>query len=152
MLSRFFSWINFKNTSFQNTSLLWIVIFIDQVSKAFANAQGWVTLNKGISFGMGSELVSNERLISFIFAVFLLVMVLAVGVWLWKEQGFSLGLQLFLGGAISNILDRFLFGGVRDWMPIPFLDLHNNIADYCVVIGLVMVMFLSKKKSLQLGL
>jgi signal peptidase II len=61
-------------------------------------------------------------------------------VWLWRAQGRLIGaaLGLIVGGAIGNIIDRYRFGAVFD-----FLDFHAfgwhwpafNVADSAIVIG-----------------
>lgn len=42
-----------------------------------------------------------------------------------------------LGGGISNVLDRIFFSGVRDWMTMPVIGIHNNLADWAIVVGLI---------------
>lgn len=103
------------------------VLFFDQVSKHIATAnQSQVILNTGISFG----LVADSPLISFISIGVLLVLL-----WWWKQQP-SISLALIWAGGLSNLLDRWQWQGVIDWLPIPFTSLHNNIADIAIFVGL----------------
>lgn len=111
-------------------------IVIDQVTKFLAAAWGTVGLNGGISFGLLAPLPSWFLTIS--------LMVLFGLVWWqtrdeWAAHPWAAG--LFAGGAISNLIDRLLLGGVRDWLPIPWLAMHNNVADYAIVIGLGLLVF-----------
>lgn len=83
---------------------------------------------------------------------------IAIGVAWWisreKRGGDQLALSLILGGALGNIVDRFRFGYVLD-----FLDLHFgawkpfyvfNVADAAISIGVVILLiraFLIKDKA-----
>jgi lipoprotein signal peptidase len=43
--------------------------------------------------------------------------------------------MLFLAGATSNLIDRFVFGGVRDWLSWPVFNFSNNLADIWITLG-----------------
>lgn len=49
----------------------------------------------------------------------------------------SLPTALLIGGGLSNWLDRWLYGGVRDWLVIPGTALKNNLADYALTAAVV---------------
>jgi len=58
--------------------------------------------------------------------------------------------SLILAGGLSNLIDRIVWGGVRDWLPIPLTPLHNNLADWLIVIsciGLVWLMIMQSRSS-----
>lgn len=67
----------------------------------------------------------------------------------------ALGLALVLGGAIGNVIDRFLYGYVIDFIHIHYADVWHypvfNVADIgiCVGMGLVVwdMLFLEKKRG-----
>lgn len=50
-----------------------------------------------------------------------------------------LGWGLLWGGGVSNWLDRWQWQGVRDWLIIPGVGLKNNLADYAVTIGVILL-------------
>ena len=54
---------------------------------------------------------------------------------------------LFLGGAMSNIMDRLVIGGVRDWLPVPVLGLRNNLADWAIVGALIIFLIGEVRKD-----
>ncbi len=67
---------------------------------------------------------------------------------LWKEKNshplVRYGLALILGGAIGNMIDRFFYGKVVDFMDLMIGDFHwyiFNIADSAVSIGMIMFIF-----------
>ncbi|OJI06394.1 hypothetical protein BK004_03835 [bacterium CG10_46_32] len=50
------------------------------------------------------------------------------------------GLWLVLAGAISNIADRVLYGGVIDYIVIPFSGVVN-VADLLIIVGVGLLVF-----------
>lgn len=56
------------------------------------------------------------------------------------------GLSLMLGGALSNLGERFLLGYVIDWIPVPFMNLQYNLADVCISLG-ALIVFLAVNKT-----
>jgi lipoprotein signal peptidase len=102
------------------------VIFVDQLSKAYSSGG---VVNTGISFG----LFSSRGLSSLAFVLIPLVLL----VFLWKAlKHHPIPLGLLMGGAISNVLDRVLNGGVRDWLIVPILGLRNNLADWAILVAI----------------
>ncbi len=117
-------------------STLILSILLDQVTKLLANQFTTVQLNSGVSlswlFG------SNQIVLTTILFIFLLV----IG-WLWRSvwKMYPIWTAIFFGGALSNLLDRMLYSGVRDWITLPGLHLKNNIADCFVCIGLGLILW-----------
>lgn len=74
--------------------------------------------------------------------VILFGIMLALAAWLWREGGRqnAIGVGLILGGAIGNVIDRFVHGAVVD-----FLALHYgswtafifNVADAAITLGVI---------------
>lgn len=94
-----------------------------------------VVANYGVSFGVnfpGLAVVS-----------FLLLVLLAY--WWWKER--SWGLILVLIGGSLNLLDRLMFGFVRDYWRIPGTGLYNNVNDWLIFLGLVVYLYQKWKKK-----
>jgi lipoprotein signal peptidase len=114
----------------QSAAMVVLVIALDQWSKEvfFGERAGSAgALNPGVSFGIGSSLAGQE--------MNLFLIVLAVTIAWWQRAYFvkhPLLAGLFFGGVFSNILDRIQFGAVRDWLPVPGLQLYNNLADWAI--------------------
>jgi signal peptidase II len=93
--------------------------------------------NTGVSFGLFQE-DSDFRSWTLIAVACGVLVWLAL--WLWRCQSglVALGLGIIIGGAIGNIIDRYRFGAVFD-----FLDFHAfgwhwpafNLADSAIVVG-----------------
>lgn len=116
-------------------STLWLAVLVglDQLTKFWAERQGWASYNEGWSFGWGSG-----------WLVWLVVSLgLGVVVLCFKKWSVPSWFQvLFLAGASSNLLDRLLNQGlVRDWLVIPFTGLLNNLADW-YIFGAVLIYIL----------
>lgn len=86
-----------------------------------------------------------------------LISVIAIGVTLWfffksktDSVVFKTGLSLILGGAIGNLIDRFRFGEVVDFLDFDFFNINLpgfyldrwpvfNLADSFVLIGMILI-------------
>ncbi|MEN8253399.1 MAG: signal peptidase II [Patescibacteria group bacterium] len=110
------------------------VIFLDQVSKNWAQNMNWVTINSGISFSFFQPEADH-----FLLLVILLLFFMFVFYLLKRFSQFSFLSTVFVAAAFSNILDRILFSGVRDWLLIPGLALKNNLADWLMFLVVIVV-------------
>jgi lipoprotein signal peptidase len=119
------------------------VLLIDQGTKHVANKFGLITLNPGISFGVfGYE----HQSISFLMLLGMGVIVMTLIQQHWHKHPVATG--LFVGGALSNIVDRIARGGVRDWLAVGPLPLKNNIADWAIFCAALLVMYALYKEDL----
>lgn len=99
--------------------------------------------NRGISFGMFGDAGEHGDTV-------LIVMTLAIAtglaVWLMRAETrlSALALGAIIGGAVGNVIDRFRFGAVTDFLDLHVLGYHwpaFNVADSAIVIGAVMLMW-----------
>ncbi len=83
-----------------------------------------------------------------------LALVISIGLIIWlrkvKDNNLeSLSISLILGGAIGNVIDRFLLGYVVDFLDVYYGNYHwpaFNIADSAIVVG-AMLLILDSFKS-----
>ncbi|MBP9699854.1 signal peptidase II [Candidatus Woesebacteria bacterium] len=102
-------------------------VVLDQYVKSLYSATQSI-LNPGVSFGF----------LSGPFLTFLLLAVLlAVSRYLLTHHAPAIPTGLLIGGASSNLLDRFFLGGVKDIFAVPVLNVYNNLADWAIVIAVV---------------
>jgi signal peptidase II len=108
--------------------------------------------NHGVSFGLFRDLgiwplVIAAAAVSTIF-----------GFWLMRTKSVfeSVALSFVVGGAIGNIIDRFRFGAVADFLDVYVGSYHwpaFNIADSAITIGVAMLLvhglFLKEKDSVE---
>lgn len=154
---------------------LWItllVIVLDQVSKQLAEHylifhspvpiipffNLTLSYNTGAAFSFLSDAGGWQRW--FFISLALLVSTVII-FWLYKlsarEKWIAVALALVLGGAIGNVIDRFLFGHVIDFLHVYYQQWSwpiFNIADSAISIGVTILLIDSlfgsrKKKSIR---
>lgn len=122
-----------------------LTIVVDQVSKAalVVLRPSWVTLNRGVAFSVPAP-------IWVVVLSALVLVVLATVEWRnWQPatrlvRAWAVG--LLLGGALSNLLDRALFGGVRDFIDVRVWPVFN-LADTALTIGVLALLWYAVRSS-----
>jgi len=136
-----------------------VVVLVDQATKAYVVANyplnepvqvigDWVRIwyiqNAGALFGLFQQQALLFGLVS--------LGVIGVIVWLHGKMSggggwiATVGLGLLLGGAIGNMIDRFRFGYVVDFVDVGIGDWRFftfNVADACIDIGIVVLIVLA---------
>jgi signal peptidase II len=96
--------------------------------------------NTGISYGLLGGLTPAMLL-----AVMVAAMV-ALAVWWWKDNSLltRLGIALAIGGAVSNAIDRVVYGAVADFFHFywgGFSWYVFNIADIAITLGVILLVY-----------
>jgi signal peptidase II len=129
-----------------------VVIALDQLTKAWMMGvlleppralplTGFMALvpvwNRGVSFGI---LASPDGSMAWALTALALAVVAGLTVWLARAERtvLGIGLALVIGGALGNVIDRWRYGQVFD-----FLDFHVagwhwpafNLADTAITVG-----------------
>lgn len=107
--------------------------------------------NTGAAFGIGAN--TDSRIVPMLLnggaiVVFCVVVVYALRTAV-TDRMLQVALHLILGGAIGNLVDRFRFGYVVDFIDFYVRDHHwpaFNIADSAICIGIALL-FLDMKKQ-----
>jgi signal peptidase II len=98
--------------------------------------------NTGVSFGLlGDSSTSRWILVALALAIVVVLLV-----WLMRAgTGIVVfALVLVVGGALSNVIDRVLYGAVIDFVDIHAFGFHwpaFNIADMSIVIGTALLLY-----------
>ena len=137
-------------------SIFIIVFIIDQVVKFGFSNLSWdvdgpymslkLAYNYGVAFSMFSFL---EHYLKFI----QLGIVLIATVYLYKNKNvfeeYYLPIALLYAGGLSNILDRFTYGGVVDYFYWHYLFEFAifNIADVIIDLGVVIIIYKQIRES-----
>lgn len=148
--------------------LLITIIFLDQVTKWFVDRtmplyrsipviDGFFNLtyirNTGAAFGILAGSGAHFRLpflvaFSVLAIVFIIIMLRRLPE---HETGLISALAFILGGAIGNLIDRFVYGEVIDFLDFYWATYHwpaFNIADSFITIGVtITVYYLIKAKG-----
>jgi len=105
-----------------------------------------VIVNRGISWGLLSVADTN-RFIFFGLTAIIILLTLGIALYALKryQKGYSIvGEILVVAGSSSNILDRWIHGGVIDFIVLRYQDYIwpvFNVADVAVVIGVFYMFF-----------
>lgn len=107
--------------------------------------------NTGAAFGIGANAAS--KLVPLLLNVGAIVVFLVVVVYALRsavtDRVLQTGLHLILGGAIGNLLDRFRFGYVVDFLDV-YIGSHHwpafNVADSAICIGIALLFLDMRKK------
>lgn len=86
--------------------------------------RGNIFINEGISYNFWSTpSIGIPVSMTLFFSVYVLK----------KLKIPSFAIALLVGASVSNIVDRIVFGGVRDIWYVPVLGIYNNLADWIIV-------------------
>lgn len=127
-------------------SKLWVVEYLQQHNRSLITLTSFLNLalvlNKGISFGLfNSGEYNNYIFLAIATSVTITVVYLLIQAQTLIAQ---ISYSLIIGGAIGNIIDRYLSGAVID-----FIELHVgqaywpafNIADSSICIGALLLLY-----------
>jgi hypothetical protein len=109
------------------------VVLLDQLSKIVASRMGWVTINPGISFSWFAAVFTQVPLL--VLLPFFCILIF----WICTNYAarYPVWVGVFIGGALSNFIDRIFFGGVLDWFWLPGIGVYNNLADWAICLSVL---------------
>lgn len=108
------------------------------------------TLNTGVAFSMFEGKSILFFVIAMVASVVIIYFICSKRMLKLTPEKISLG--LILGGTISNAIDRLVFGGVRDFIYLKFMNFAIfNVADMAITIGAILlcvsIIFLRKREA-----
>ncbi|MFA5749674.1 MAG: signal peptidase II [Candidatus Shapirobacteria bacterium] len=123
-----------KKKSF-NFWVLVILTLIFWITHNFLAGRGEIVKNYGISFGINGLFFIFLNIIFILFLIYFFV----------KKRYLELGLMIV--GGLINLIDRFVFGYVRDYWW--FFKVYNNLADWLIWLGIILILlkFYGKKNT-----
>ncbi len=106
--------------------------------------------NTGVNFGLLSAEDPMGRILLIAFTGAISAALIAGAVWSRRPLS-ALGLGIAAGGAIGNLIDRFTYGAVADFINMSGLGIRNpwsfNVADIAIFIGFGLLLWPSKKTA-----
>ncbi len=109
--------------------------------------------NRGAFLSLGAEL--NDQLRYYVLHIFPVILLVGMTAYVMLSRALGrwqvVGLSLVLGGGLSNVYDRLLYGEVIDFMHMKVFGLQTgifNVADMFIMAGLFVVLpFAFRKQS-----
>ena len=137
--------LSFVFLSLDQLSKWFVVFYLELEQKLYLNLNNqfinfYMAWNKGINFGLfeGDSIFQAYGLTAISIVISLVFLI-----WLRNASNFMAQLlaALVIGGAISNAIDRLLYGAVADFINITCCGFRNpysfNLADGFIFIGLI---------------
>jgi signal peptidase II len=117
---------------------------LDRYAKSSVRFGEGVVCNPGIAFGL---VLPRPALM--VLSGFFLCLAVAVFVYFWRlsRWGAVFGAALVVSGALSNLWDRLAYGCVRDFLWIASFFPGFNLADAGIVVGTLVLLFLSAQEE-----
>ncbi len=138
--------------------ITFLIVILDQIIKYLASnkvplgesipfAEGIFHFTHVQNFGAGFSILQGHTWLFILVALFFIVMIIANFNKIPKDMHTQLGFSLLLGGTISNLIDRVVFGYVIDYFEFIIFNFSNNIADIAITLGALMIIayFIIKK-------
>ncbi|MBN1573152.1 MAG: signal peptidase II [Deltaproteobacteria bacterium] len=103
-------------------------------------------LNTGAAFGIMSRLPGGMK-IPFLIGVSIMAMLLIFYLLIKAKKDkivYIVSLSLVFAGAVGNLIDRIMLGGVRDFISMHIYRLHwpvFNVADSAITVGIVLLAY-----------
>ena len=117
------------------TKLLFLFLFLlDRLIKMYAVKSGEFILNKGLALGLFSDL----NLTGFLYTGVLISISLFYWHSFYREKKHIFAFSMIISGAVSNLIDRFLYNGVVDYLIIWKIPAFN-LADCFIVVGVLTI-------------
>ena len=128
------------------------LVFIDQITKYFFSTNsdlyfnlGWVGLTRYHNSDFAFSLSFPTWLIYLIYLIVFTVIIWYIRTHEVKKWE-NIGLHFIFAGAVSNIAERILNGSVIDFIILPFGGIWN-LADFFIVIGILIILFKKDEQS-----
>ncbi|MDB4950339.1 MAG: putative rane protein [Gemmatimonadetes bacterium] len=106
--------------------------------------RNWVWLthrrNAGVSFSFLADAPAVVRLPIVVGAAIAGIAVCARMLASTRDRGVALAAALVIAGAVGNLGDRLLNGGVTDFIQIRFFPFVFNVADVAITVGAVLLL------------
>ena len=124
-----------------------IVVIFDQLTKMFIDKsktiiEGFFYLNPVENQGAAWSIFSNQTIFLISISLVILVVLFRYQVFFKMNKRNKIAFGLVYGGLLGNLLDRVLFGYVRDFLDFYIFKYDYpvfNIADIAIVCGLILL-------------
>ena len=124
-----------------------IVVIFDQLTKMFIDKstiiiEGFFYLNPVENHGAAWSIFNNQTIFLISISLIILVVLFRYQVFFKMNKRNKIAFGLVYGGLLGNLLDRVLFGYVRDFLDFTIFGYNYpifNLADTCLVVGVILL-------------
>ncbi len=120
-------------------SVVLVVLILDQLTKYLTNDIHTSIINYTTNTGAGFSILEGQTVLLIIVSLMVLGLILY---YRKKEPKYEIPLALIFAGALGNVLDRVIFGYVRDFIDLKVWPVFN-IADMSLVVGTIVLVYFS---------
>lgn len=148
--------IFYMHTEKRFASIVLLLLFLDVLTKQIIRAfqiqthTGIVDITFTTNTGTMWSLFSGAQSINIVFIILSFV---AIGFLYWykkQEPTHDIPIAILFAGIFGNLIDRIVHGAVIDWINFYFFPIFN-IADSCIVIGVVILIFQTIQQEKRQG-
>ena len=103
-----------------------------------------IVWNKGFAFGLFQNNIFSVNIL-YIFLIGSVILVLIIYANKLNQKYYFLIFGLIIGGALGNLIDRYLYEAVLDFIDFHYMNYHwyvFNIADITISLGCILIIFL----------
>ncbi|MBC7333740.1 MAG: signal peptidase II [Actinobacteria bacterium] len=130
-----------------------LIVFLDQLTKYIINQNippnssievipGVLFIthvrNSGVAFGLFPNKTNIFIIVSIIAVILIIILKAKLNI---SSVLYNISLGFVLGGAVGNLIDRFILGEVTDFINFVFWPVFN-VADSFIVIGFCLLIFI----------
>ena len=112
-------------------------------NKNFVVIKNFLSLNYTKNYGAAWSILNNQRWLLVIVSLVFLICLFKYSFKFKDNLRNKIAFGLVYGGLIGNLLDRIIFGYVRDFISLQFGSYYYpifNIADIAIVIGIILIL------------
>lgn len=119
----------------ENKFIIFILIFISVLPEFFVSYFFKNIINFSVNTGIAFGFLKNMPLFVIILSIFAFIIIFYIIFSFKLNFKTRIFLAIMTGGALANLIERIFFGGVYDWIKLPFFDVKLNIADIEIAVG-----------------
>ena len=97
--------------------------------------------------GAAFSIFAGKRAFLIIITLVILVLIYSLSFTYKSNKLSNYGFGLLIGGVFSNLIDRCIFGFVRDYISLSFFNPIFNIADISIICGILIIIYITIKES-----
>ena len=142
-----------------------ITLFLDQISKAIVSSvmkleesvvviKNFFSITYINNYGAAWSLFTHKNIFLIILSIISIIIIYRFMYVFKKNKRNTIAFGLLLGGIVGNLIDRWLFGSVKDFLDFTIFKYDYpifNIADIAVVLGVFLLIIAIFKGEDKVG-